>query len=155
MSQFGVMFFDEPVVAFGNIRAQLGPGGRLVFACWQACERNVWFFGTAIADLLPPPPEPPPGKSRTGPFALADPGRTTAILEEAGFVDVRHTLHGLEVEVPEDSVVDDDALVFLGLPGESFPAAQAAIDAHVATFRLPSGLLRLQLAFQLFEARTG
>ena len=39
LSQFGVMFFDEPVTAFGNIRAHLKPGGRLAFACWQTGER--------------------------------------------------------------------------------------------------------------------
>jgi len=33
VSQLGVMFFDEPLVAFGAIRAGLHQGGRLVFAC--------------------------------------------------------------------------------------------------------------------------
>ena len=28
ISQFGVMFFDEPITAFRNVRAQLRPGGR-------------------------------------------------------------------------------------------------------------------------------
>ena len=87
LSQFGVMFFDEPAAAFANIRAHLRPGGRIVFACWQAIERNPWFFAPAIANLLPPPPEPLPGKSPTGPFSLADPGRTaeTAVLVDKEF----------------------------------------------------------------------
>ena len=32
VSQLGVMFFDEPLVAFGAIRTLLRPGGRFVFA---------------------------------------------------------------------------------------------------------------------------
>ena len=62
MSQFGVMFFDEPKTAFANIRAQLMPGGRLAFACWQSPAKNPWFLGPLLADLVPPPPQPPPGQ---------------------------------------------------------------------------------------------
>ena len=40
MSQFGVMFFDEPKTASANIRAQLVPGGRLGFGCWQSVQKN-------------------------------------------------------------------------------------------------------------------
>ena len=38
ISQFGVMFFDEPETAFANIRRQLVSGGRLAFACWHRCR---------------------------------------------------------------------------------------------------------------------
>ena len=73
ISQFGVMFFDEPVVAFANIRAQLGPGGRLAFVCWQDPAQNPWFVGPSLAPFIAPPPPPAVGKSATGPFSLADP----------------------------------------------------------------------------------
>jgi SAM-dependent methyltransferase len=33
-SRFGVMFFDDPVGAFANIRTALAATGRLVFVCW-------------------------------------------------------------------------------------------------------------------------
>ncbi len=153
MSQFGVMFFDEPVTAFTNIRAHLEPGARLVFACWQWAESNPWLFSSAIAEFVPPPPEPAPGKSPTGPFALADPERTTGILEWAGFGEIVRTEHALDVDVPEDSVVDDLQLEFIGVPEDKLPAARAALDAHMAQFRLASGLSRFPLRFQLFQAR--
>ncbi len=35
-SRFGVMFFEDPVAAFGNLRGALAPGGRLAFVCWQS-----------------------------------------------------------------------------------------------------------------------
>ena len=48
MSQFGVMFFDEPTVAFTNIRAQMTRGARLAFACWQASANNPWHYSAAL-----------------------------------------------------------------------------------------------------------
>jgi SAM-dependent methyltransferase len=152
LSQFGVMFFDEPVTAFGNIRAHLKPGGRLAFACWQALERNPWFFASAIADLLPAPPTPGPGKSPTGPFALADQERTAGILSSAGFRDVRCTTHELAVEVPQDSVVDEAQLAFMGVAADKRASAQAAVEEYMRQFALSPTLSRFPLAFQVFEA---
>jgi ubiquinone/menaquinone biosynthesis C-methylase UbiE len=152
ISQFGVMFFDEPITAFRNIRAHLKPGGRIAFACWQSMERNPWFFATAVAEFAPPPPTPAPGKSPTGPFALADPDTATHILQSAGFANVRRTAHQIEVEVPEDSVVDEAQLRFVGIPEDKLAAAQAAVDAHMQQFKLENGLSRFPLAYQLLQA---
>ena len=63
VSQFGVMFFDEPTKAFRAVRALLRPSGRLVFACWQGVEHNPWHVATALRSFLPAPPTPAPGKS--------------------------------------------------------------------------------------------
>ena len=35
-SRFGVMFFDDPVAAFSNIRKAVRPGGRMAYVCWAA-----------------------------------------------------------------------------------------------------------------------
>ena len=35
ISQFGLMFFDDPVRAFTNMKRALRPGGRVVFVSWQ------------------------------------------------------------------------------------------------------------------------
>lgn len=152
ISQFGVMFFDEPVTAFANIRAHLRPGGRIAFACWQAADRNPWFFGPAIARFVPPTPEPAPGKSPTGPFALADPERTDGILTSAGFRNVRHTAHELVVEAPHDAVVDDVQLELLGIPADTLPAARAATAEYMRRFEVDAELSRFPLAFEIFEA---
>lgn len=153
MSQFGVMFFDEPETAFANVRAHLKPGGRLAFACWQEAEKNPWFFAPALAELLPPPPQPGPGKSPTGPFALADPERTAGILTSAGFTDVRRTTQELSVETPPDSVVDDAQLTFMGVPPEQLQEIRSAVDAHMQQFLVGPGTARFPLAFQIFQAR--
>ena len=152
LSQFGVMFFDEPVRAFRNIRAHLAPGGRIAFACWQANERNPWFFAPAIAEFVPAPPPLEPGKSATGPFALAEPEYTVAVLESAGFADVRRTLHEIAVEAPHDAVVDDVQFELMGIPADKLPGAKRAVDAHMSQFVLDDETSRFPLAFQIFEA---
>jgi SAM-dependent methyltransferase len=153
LSQFGVMFFDEPVAAFANIRAHLKPDGRIRFASWQSAEKNPWLFAPAIAEFLPPPAPPAPGKSPTGPFALADPAWTTSILEAAGFSGVRRTTYEIEVEAPQDALVDDVQLAAIGVPEVNFAKARAAVDTYMARFKQPSGQSRFPLAFAIFDAR--
>jgi ubiquinone/menaquinone biosynthesis C-methylase UbiE len=41
LSSFGVMFFDDPAAAFGNLRKALRRGGRLAFLCWRTREENL------------------------------------------------------------------------------------------------------------------
>lgn len=153
MSQFGVMFFDDPVAAFGNIRRQLVSGGRLGFACWQAPERNPWFFGSVLADLVAPPPAPEPGRSPTGPFTFADPDRIRSVLDAAGFVDVAITPREVTVEAPEDAVADDAQLEFMRVPVERMADARAVLDEHMETFRAGSGVCLFPLAYQVVTAR--
>ena len=42
VSRFGVMFFDQPIAAFRNIRSAMKPGGRLAFVCWRGAAENDW-----------------------------------------------------------------------------------------------------------------
>ncbi len=86
VSQFGVMFFGDPVAAFANIRNALKPGGRLLFACWRTPRENEWTQVTLDAVLSAGVPPPPPLEpEEPGPFSFADPARVTRILSSAGF----------------------------------------------------------------------
>jgi len=84
VSRFGVMFFADPEAAFANLARATAPGGRFVAVVWQPFERNEWVAvpraALAIGRDLPPVPSDVPG-----PFGLADPERTRALLEAAGF----------------------------------------------------------------------
>ena len=50
-SRFGVMFFADPVAAFGNIRRALKPGGSLGFVCWQSVFDNEWMLVPGAAAM--------------------------------------------------------------------------------------------------------
>ncbi len=88
VSQFGVMFFADPVVAFRNMRSALRPGGRIALVCWQSRERSrcVSIPLSVVARFAELPPPPPPGAP--GRFGLADSDRIRKILDSAGFADV-------------------------------------------------------------------
>jgi SAM-dependent methyltransferase len=87
-SRFGVMFFDEPVAAFSNIRGAMRPGGQLAFCCWQPRAVNPFMTIPALAamELLPPPPEMP--ARAPGPFAFEEAEYVEQILFEADFSDI-------------------------------------------------------------------
>lgn len=98
-SRFGVMFFDDPVAAFANIRRAAKADGRMAFACWRSEAENPTFtLGTRVlAERLPAPPTVAMS-SAPGPMAFADPNVVRAILDEAGWT-------GIAVE-PFDAICD-------------------------------------------------
>ncbi len=107
VSRFGVMFFDDPEVAFANLARATRPGGRLCFVCWQEMFANEWIAVPAMAIVahvgIPELPEP----GAPGPFALADAQRTRGLLESAGWSEVTVEEHkdGMRMgRDPEDVV---------------------------------------------------
>ena len=102
-SRFGVMFFDDVVAAFRNLRDALVPGGRLGFVSWQPLESNPWASEplAAVRTLRPELPDPAAADAgKPGPFYLSTPAFVSDILDRAGFSDVE--------------VVPDDRTVRLG-----------------------------------------
>jgi hypothetical protein len=152
MSQFGVMFFDEPETAFANIRRHLIAGGRLGFACWQSVENNPWFIGPALAGYVPSPPVPAPGKSPTGPFSLSDPGRVVDILASGGWKGVELDPHDVVVAVDREAIVDDAQLTFLGVPDVSLQDARQAVDQHLERLTGSDGRIQAKLSFYVVTA---
>jgi SAM-dependent methyltransferase len=88
LSRFGVMFFDDPLAAFANIRKAAAPGGRLAFVCWRALGENE--YAAMPFDIAKPlmPPLPPANPHAPGPFALSDPDRLRGILADAGYLNI-------------------------------------------------------------------
>jgi len=86
VSRFGVMFFDDSVRAFANLRAAVKDGGTLRFIAWRSAVENPFMTAAerAVAPLLPslPPRQP----NTPGQFAFADGSRICRILEASGWV---------------------------------------------------------------------
>jgi SAM-dependent methyltransferase len=87
-SRFGVMFFDDPVVAFTNIRHAMHHGARLVFVCWRTMKENDWANVPYQAALPLLPPQEALDPLAPGPFAFADAARVKTILARSGLKDV-------------------------------------------------------------------
>jgi SAM-dependent methyltransferase len=127
LSRFGIMFFDDPDSAFGNLRALLKPKGRLVFACWQDRSANEWATAPmrAIADLLPE--TPPADPYAPGPFALADAERLRRILTSAGYGDVSIETYAFPVTFAASGGAE--AAADFGMQIGPAAAAAATLDA--------------------------
>jgi SAM-dependent methyltransferase len=161
-SQFGVMFFGDPVEAFANIGRSLRDGGSLAFTCWQDLFLNEWMFvpgaaalgAAGVAPTLPAPGEP-------GPFSLCDPTVVTRVLTAAGFDDLTILPVSSTVEVPEDRL-DEVVAASCGvgvarqvLDATSDPAQQRAIRAAVRDAlagRITDGRLLLGAAAHVVTA---
>ncbi|GIJ46270.1 hypothetical protein Val02_31560 [Virgisporangium aliadipatigenens] len=87
VSRFGVMFFDDPVRAFANLRRAAGDGAALRFVAWRGIDENPFMTTAerAAAPLLPGLPERRP--DAPGQFGLADPDRVRRILAESGWTE--------------------------------------------------------------------
>ncbi|MFL2945895.1 MAG: class I SAM-dependent methyltransferase [Parvibaculales bacterium] len=108
-SRFGVMFFDQPVVGFSNIRTAMKSDAQLAFVCWQTPRENLW-HSLAVATAkkfieMPAAPEP----RAPGPFAFADTDYVTSILTDSGFGDIVIEPHTQTVELFSGQDVRDAA----------------------------------------------
>ncbi|WP_353402311.1 methyltransferase domain-containing protein [Duganella hordei] len=85
ISRFGVMFFDDPVAAFRNLRLAARGNATLRLIAWRGAEDNP-FMTTAersAAALLPQLPVRVPDEP--GQFGFADRDRVRTILEHSGW----------------------------------------------------------------------
>jgi SAM-dependent methyltransferase len=88
VSRFGVMFFDDPVAAFANMRTAAAPGARMVFACWRDDERDVFMSGLApLAERMNAPHELP-AVGAPGPLGLGTRELIEEVLTGGGWTDV-------------------------------------------------------------------
>lgn len=91
ISRFGVMFFDDPVLAFTNLREATTEGGALRFIAWRSAAENPFMTTAerAAAPLLPNLPARRPGAP--GQFAFADSRHVAGILQASGWrsADIR------------------------------------------------------------------
>jgi SAM-dependent methyltransferase len=105
MSRFGVMFFDDPVRAFANLRRAGTDDAALRCIVWRQAAENPFMTTAerAAAPLLPKlPPRRPDGP---GQFAFADDRKVRRILEDAGWADIAIRPLDVECTFPEQDLV--------------------------------------------------
>jgi SAM-dependent methyltransferase len=148
VSRFGVMFFDDPVAAFANLRRGMASGGRLAFACWQTLLLNDWMLVpmSAMVEYLGMPDVVGPGAP--GPFSLDDPDRIRSILTKSGFAGVELAEEAHPMWLGTDL---DDAVGYMeghpiaqvmseGKPPELVRKAMTALRPAIAPHVTPGGV---------------
>lgn len=138
LSNFGVMFFDDPAAAFGNIRDALRRDGRLAFVCWRALDENPFFnFGFAEQAVAVGLRE----KTRPGAaFSLADTARTDALLTGAGFDGIEFT------KLDEPMLIGRDADDVIGYERASPSATEVLAELSTTQIAELTRQLRQRLA---------
>jgi ubiquinone/menaquinone biosynthesis C-methylase UbiE len=146
LCRFGYMLMADQAAALAETRRVLRPGGRLALAVWGAQERNPFFVTIAISLVqhghlpMPEPPGPPV-------FSMASAERTTALLEGAGFADLRTEQVAVQFETPDVdgylSVIADTAgplgLALRGLSDSERAAVKADVEDVFPRFAAESG----------------
>lgn len=126
ISRFGVMFFDDPVAAFANLRRT---GGALRAIAWRRAEENA-FHTTAERAAKPVLPDlPDRDHDAPGQFAFGDPDRVRAILTRAGWDGVE--LHALDLELVLPVSALETYFTRLGPVGIALQEADDATRARV------------------------
>jgi len=95
LCRWGYMLLADPAAALAETRRVLRAGGRVALAVWDAIEHNPWALLPA-AELLERGLTGPPAPGAPGPFALGDPERVRALLQQAGFTEI--DVQGIAIE---------------------------------------------------------
>jgi SAM-dependent methyltransferase len=105
VSRFGVMFFDDPVAAFANLRHAAADDANLTFLVYRSPAENPFMLTAerAAAPLLPAMPARDP--DAPGQFAFADPHRVERILADSGWIEVDMRSIDVSCSFPESELI--------------------------------------------------
>lgn len=140
ISRFGMMFFRDPVAAFGNVRRALKAEGRLVFTTVGPPGGND-LPGIVAAAMPPAPAGGPPSDVHS----LSDPDRIAAVLGAAGFAAVRSEPVETSVVLGPDAEAAASFLLAWGAFGGALDEAaagraRAALTDAARLFETPGGV---------------
>ena len=129
ISRFGVMFFDDPVRAFANLRHATVEGGEMRLITWRSAAENPFMTTAerAAAPLLPDIPARQP--DAPGQFAFADERRVSSILTKSGWTHI--VIHPCDVActLPEKELIP--YLTRMGPVGRALEGADDVTRARV------------------------
>jgi len=129
ISRFGVMFFDDAVAAFANLRRAARPGAALRFVAWRSAADNP-FMTTAERAAAPLLPQLPPRQpDAPGQFFFASRERVHTTLTSSGWTDVAIEAADVTCEFPARAL--DAYLARLGPVGTVLSDADEATRVRV------------------------
>ncbi len=128
-SRFGTMFFNFPGAALANINRALEPGGELTMVVWRMREENPWLYlaEQAVREIVPvtraeDSDQPTCGP---GPFSMAGPDMMSAMMQSAGFENVRFERFDTDVCIGVDLAEAVRFALDVGPSGEILRLAEA------------------------------
>ncbi|OWW19495.1 class I SAM-dependent methyltransferase [Noviherbaspirillum denitrificans] len=129
ISRFGVMFFDDSVAAFANLRRAACDGATLRFLAWRDPAENPFMTTAerAAAALLPAMPARRPDEP--GQFAFADAERVRQILDESSWAEVSIEPVDIACAFPASGLLQ--YLTRMGPLGRMLKEADAQTRSHV------------------------
>lgn len=140
VSRFGIMFFDDPVAAFRNLKAAACPTATLACVAWRSAAENAFMTtaeqvaAAAIADF--------PKRAEDGPgqFAFARRERVLGILEASGWREIAIRPIDAPCEMSRSDV--GTYVTRMGPLGAVFQSLEEEAKADIAP--------RIEAAFQPF-----
>jgi ubiquinone/menaquinone biosynthesis C-methylase UbiE len=160
ISRFGVMFFNDPVRAFANLRRATTDNAEARLIAWRSPAENP-FMTTAERAAAPLLPNLPARRSDApGQFAFADRDRVHSILERSGWSEIDIRPVDFDCTVPEKDLVR--YVTRLGPVGRVLDETDDETRARVIDAVLPAfdpyidaGTLRFQAACWVINAQAG
>ena len=117
ISRFGVMFFENPIVAFKNIYNSIQDGGSLHFVCWTNVLENEFFTAAANIIIKHLNKEFPQVTRAPGPFAFSEKKYVKQILNASGFKNIKVDKIYTSISTYDDAKKDGELLFNIGLAG--------------------------------------
>ncbi len=159
VSRHGVMFFDDPALAFGHLHAVAARGARLAFSCFRDASLNRW--ASEPAEAVGAAVAAPEGHA-PGPFAFADPQYVHSVLSAGGWSGIQCEPHDCAFVLGQGEDAVSQAVTFFSRIGPTAPRfaqlqgadradAEARLRALLET-RLHQGMLAYSAAIWLVTA---
>ena len=118
ISRFGVMFFENPIVAFKNIFNSIQDDGSLHFVSWANVLENEFFTAAANIIIKHLNREFPKVTRTPGPFAFSETKYVKKILNASGFKNIKVNKVYTSLSTNDDAEKDGELLFNIGLAGK-------------------------------------
>lgn len=132
-------FAQDPVNALREARRVIKPGGYVAMVAWgrmEDCE-----FATTLKAVIACLPPPPPGAKGT--FALSEPGKMEALMEQAGLTVYAHGDVSCPFTYPDDETawksISSSGPLVAAIRAAGEETIKQAVLASLVPFKTPNG----------------